>query len=472
MEQLDFYINGSWVKPNGVETLDVINPASEEKVTKISLGTADHVNEAVAAARTAFETYSQTPVEQRIDLLTTIREIYKRRLDDVADAIQTEMGAPTYLAKGAQAMVGLGHLKAAIRSLTNHNFEYEHGNFIIRHEPIGVCGLITPWNWPVNQVVSKLAPCLAAGCTAILKPSEIAPLSSMVIAEILDEAKVPAGVFNLINGMGPVVGEAMSAHPDIDMMSFTGSTRGGVAVAKASADSVKRVSQELGGKSANIILDDDNFEGSIRAGVDSCMSNTGQSCNAPTRMLVPASRKDDAYSIAKDAAEKVIAGDPKKEETTIGPLVSDVQYKKVQNLIQKGIDEGAELLIGGTGKPDGLEKGYYAKPTVFGNVENDMAISKEEIFGPVLSMLTYENIDDAVAIANDTEYGLAAYVSGEDKETLTSIARRLRAGQIHVNYGSGGADAPFGGYKQSGNGREKAEWGLEEFLEVKAIMGA
>ena len=472
MEQLNFYINGSWVKPNGVETLDVINPASEEKVTKISLGTANHVNEAVAAARTAFETYSQTPVEQRIDLLTTIREIYKRRLDDVADAIQTEMGAPTYLAKGAQAMVGLGHLKAAIRSLTNHNFEYEHGSFIIRHEPIGVCGLITPWNWPVNQVVSKLAPCLAAGCTAILKPSEIAPLSSMVIAEILDEAKVPAGVFNLINGMGPVVGEAMSAHPDIDMMSFTGSTRGGVAVAKASADSVKRVSQELGGKSANIILDDANFEGSIRAGVDSCMSNTGQSCNAPTRMLVPASRKDDAYSIAKDAAEKVIAGDPKKEETTIGPLVSDVQYKKVQNLIQKGIDEGAELLIGGTGKPDGLEKGYYAKPTVFGNVENDMAISKEEIFGPVLSMLTYENIDDAVAIANDTEYGLAAYVSGEDKETLTSIARRLRAGQIHVNYGSGGADAPFGGYKQSGNGREKAEWGLEEFLEVKATMGA
>ena len=472
MEQLDLYINGSWVKPNGVETLDVINPASEEKVTKISLGTANHVNEAVAAARTAFETYSQTPVEQRIDLLTTIREIYKRRLDDVADAIQTEMGAPTYLAKGAQAMVGLGHLKAAIRSLTNHNFEYEHGSFIIRHEPIGVCGLITPWNWPVNQVVSKLAPCLAAGCTAILKPSEIAPLSSMVIAEILDEAKVPAGVFNLINGMGPVVGEAMSAHPDIDMMSFTGSTRGGVAVAKASADSVKRVSQELGGKSANIILDDANFEGSIRAGVDSCMSNTGQSCNAPTRMLVPAARKDDAYSIAKDAAEKVIAGDPKKEETTIGPLVSDVQYKKVQNLIQKGIDEGAELLIGGTGKPDGLEKGYYAKPTVFGNVENDMAISKEEIFGPVLSMLTYENIDDAVAIANDTEYGLAAYVSGEDKETLTSIARRLRAGQIHVNYGSGGADAPFGGYKQSGNGREKAEWGLEEFLEVKAIMGA
>ena len=471
MEQLDFYINASWVKPNGVETLDVINPASEEKVTKISLGNANHVNEAVAAARKAFATYSQTPVEQRIDLLTTIREIYKRRLDDVADAIQTEMGAPTYLAKGAQAMVGLGHLKAAIRSLTNHSFEYEHGNFIIRHEPIGVCGLITPWNWPVNQVVSKLAPCLASGCTAILKPSEIAPLSSMIIAEILHEAKVPAGVFNLINGMGPIVGEAMSAHPDIDMMSFTGSTRGGVAVAKASAESVKRVSQELGGKSANIILSDAEFEKSIRAGVDSCMINTGQSCNAPTRMLVPEARKDDAYAIAKDAAEKVIAGDPKKDGTTIGPLVSDVQYEKVQNLIQKGIDEGAKLLIGGTGKPQGLEKGYYAKPTIFADVENDMTISKEEIFGPVLSMITYENIDDAVAIANDTEYGLAAYVSGENKETLTSIARRLRAGQIHINYGSAGPDAPFGGFKQSGNGREKAEWGLEEFLEVKAIMG-
>ena len=472
MEQLNFYINGSWVKPNSVETLDVINPASEEKVTKISLGTAEHVDQAVKAARKAFQSFSQTPVEQRIDLLTTIREIYKSRLDDVADAIQTEMGAPTHLAKGAQAMVGLGHLKAAIRSLTDHNFEYEHGNFIIRHEAIGVCGLITPWNWPVNQVVSQLAPCLAAGCTAILKPSEIAPLSSMVIAEILDEAKVPAGVFNLINGIGPVVGEAMSAHPDIDMMSFTGSKRGGVAVAKAAADSVKRVSQELGGKSANIILDDADFEKSISAGVDLCMSNTGQSCNAPTRMLVPAARKDDAYSIAKDAAQKVIAGDPKKEETTIGPLVSDMQYNKVQNLIQKGIDEGAEVLIGGTGKPDGLEKGYYAKPTVFANVQKDMAISKEEIFGPVLSMLTYENIDDAVAIANDTEYGLAAYVSGQDKETLTSIARRLRAGQIHINYKGGGEDAPFGGYKQSGNGREKAEWGLEQFLEVKAIMGA
>ena len=426
---------------------------------------------AVSAARAAFPSYSETPVNQRVELLTTIREIYKRRLDDVADAIQTEMGAPTYLAKGAQAMVGLGHLKAAIRSLSNHDFEYMHGEFIIRHEPIGVCGLITPWNWPVNQVVSKLAPCIASGCTAILKPSEIAPLSSMVIAEILHEAGVPAGVFNLVNGMGPVVGEAMSAHPDIDMMSFTGSTRGGVAVAKASADSVKRVSQELGGKSANIILDDESFEKSISAGVSLCMDNTGQSCNAPTRMLVPASRKEQAFAVAAKEAEKTIVGDPKSDGTIIGPLVSDVQYEKVQNLIKKGIKDGATLVAGGLGKPEGLDQGYYVKPTVFGDVKNDMTIAKEEIFGPVLSIISYDDVDHAVTIANDTEFGLAAYVSGENKEELTAIARRLRAGQVHINYGSGGANAPFGGFKQSGNGREKAEWGLEEFLEVKAIFG-
>jgi aldehyde dehydrogenase (NAD+) len=471
MDKLDFYINGEWVKPSQPKTLDVINPANEDKVATISLGNSQDVDLAVSAARAAFIPYSETPVNQRVELLTTIREIYKRRLDDVADAIQTEMGAPTYLAKGAQAMVGLGHLKAAIRSLSNHDFEYLHGEFIIRHEPIGVCGLITPWNWPVNQVVSKLAPCIAAGCTAILKPSEIAPLSSMVIAEILDEAGVPAGVFNLVNGMGPEVGAAMSAHPDIDMMSFTGSTRGGVAVAKASADTVKRVSQELGGKSANIILDDDQFEKSISDGVSLCMDNTGQSCNAPTRMLVPANRKEQAFTIAAKAAEKTIVGDPKSDDTVIGPLVSDVQYEKVQSLIERGISDGAKLVAGGPGKPAGLSQGYYAKPTVFGDVKNDMTIAKEEIFGPVLSIIAYENIDDAVTIANDTEYGLAAYVSGESKDDLTNIARRLRAGQIHINYGSGGANAPFGGFKQSGNGREKAEWGLEEFLEVKAIFG-
>ena len=472
MNKLDFYINGQWVKSSGTETVDVINPATEKAVAEISLGDPVDVDRAVTAARKAFGSYSQTPMAERIDLLTTIREIYKRRLDDVADAIQSEMGAPSHLAKGPQAMVGLAHLKAAIGALNNHEFEYMHGDFLIRHEPIGVCGLITPWNWPVNQVVSKLAPCVASGCTAVLKPSEIAPLSSLVIAEIMDEAKVPAGVFNLINGMGPVVGEAMSAHPDIDMMSFTGSTRGGVAVAKASADSVKRVSQELGGKSANIILDDDAFESSISKGVNLCMNNTGQSCNAPTRMLVPFSRKSEAFQIARKTAEQVVVGDPKEDSTVVGPLVSAVQYEKVQTLIETGLEEGATLLTGGAGKPDGLNRGYYVKPTVFGDVKNDMTIAREEIFGPVLSMITYDDIDDAVAIANDTDYGLAAYVSGQDKDTLTTIGRQLRAGQVHINYGSGGADAPFGGYKQSGNGREKAEWGLEEFLEVKAIMGA
>ena len=470
MTHTKFYINGEWVDPINPETLDVINPATEQSVATISVGSADDINKAVAAARAAFPAHAARSVAERVDMLTAVRETYKKRFDDIADAIQTEMGAPTYLARGAQAMVGLGHLKAAVRSLENHKFEYEHGNFLIRHEPIGVCGLITPWNWPINQIVSKVAPCIASGCTAILKPSEIAPLSAMVFAEIIHEAGVPAGVFNLVNGYGPVVGEAMSSHPDIDMMSFTGSTRGGVAVAKASADSVKRVAQELGGKSANIVLDDDAFETSVASGVDNCMSNTGQSCNAPTRMLVPASRHDEALAIAKAAAEKVIVGDPKDESTTIGPLVSDVQFGKVQDLIQKGIDEGATLVAGGTGKPDGMNSGYYVKPTVFGNVTNDMTIAREEIFGPVLSIISYDDTDDAVEIANDSEYGLAAYISGSDKDEMLNIARRLRAGQIHINHGSGGADAPFGGYKQSGNGREKAEWGFEEYLEVNAIL--
>ena len=472
MKKLDFYIDGKWVKPSGTEKVDVINPATEQSVAKISLGDSTDVDRAVAAARNAFKSYSQASVAERIDLLMTIRKIYKRRVDDVADAIQSEMGAPGYLAKGPQAMVGLAHLKAAIHALNNHEFEYTHGEFLIRHEPIGVCGLITPWNWPVNQVVSKLAPCIASGCTAVLKPSEIAPLSSLVIAEILDEAKVPAGVFNLINGMGPVVGEAMSSHPDIDMMSFTGSTRGGVAVAKASAESVKRVSQELGGKSANIILDDDAFESSISKGVNLCMNNTGQSCNAPTRMLIPAGRKLEACEIACKTAEQIIVGDPKDDSTVVGPLVSAAQYEKVQNLIKTGLEEGATLLTGGMGKPDGLNSGYYTKVTVFGDVSNDMTIAREEVFGPVLAIIAYDDIDEAIAIANDTDYGLAAYVSGQNKDILTTIARQLRAGQVHINYGSGGADAPFGGYKQSGNGREKAEWGLEEFLEVKAIMGS
>ncbi|MDA9734540.1 aldehyde dehydrogenase family protein [SAR116 cluster bacterium] len=466
-----FYIDGDWVNPIEPNSIPVINPASEESIGNVSIGSKEDVDKAVQAARNAFQSFSKTLVSERVELLTEIRNIYKKRFDDIATAIQTEMGAPNTLARGSQATVGLSHLKTAIRVLENHKFEFKHGSYIVRHEPIGVCGLITPWNWPINQVVSKLAPCLASGCTAVLKPSEIAPLSSMVIAEIFHEAGVPKGVLNLVNGLGPVVGEAMSNHVGIDMMSFTGSTRGGIAVARASANSVKRVCQELGGKSPNIILDDENFKISVSDGVKSCMSNTGQSCNAPTRMLVPKKRYDEALEIAIEANNKIVTGDPGSDKTDIGPLVSETQYTKVQKLIQSGIDNGANLISGGLGKPQGLETGYYVKPTIFGGVSNDMEIAREEIFGPVLCIITYKDFEDAIDIANDTEYGLAAYVSGADPNELMKYARELNAGQIHLNYGSAGSDAPFGGYKQSGNGREKAEWGLEEYLEVKAIMG-
>ena len=466
-----FYIDGDWVDPIEPNSIPVINPASEESIGNVSIGSKEDVDKAVQAARNAFQSFSKTLVSERVELLTEIRNIYKKRFDDIATAIQTEMGAPNSLARGSQATVGLSHLKTAIRVLENHKFEFKHGSYTVRHEPIGVCGLITPWNWPINQVVSKLAPCLASGCTAVLKPSEIAPLSSMVIAEIFHEAGVPKGVFNLVNGLGPVVGEAMSNHVGIDMMSFTGSTRGGIAVARASANSVKRVCQELGGKSPNIILDDENFKISVSDGVKSCMSNTGQSCNAPTRMLVPKKRYDEALEIAIEANNKIVTGDPGSDKTDIGPLVSETQYTKVQKLIQSGLDNGANLISGGLGKPQGLETGYYVKPTIFGGVSNDMEIAREEIFGPVLCIITYNDFEDAIDIANDTEYGLAAYVSGADPNELMKYARELNAGQIHLNYGSAGSDAPFGGYKQSGNGREKAEWGLEEYLEVKAIMG-
>ena len=465
-----FYINGSWVNPIKKETINIINPADESIVGKLSVGSAEDIDKAVKAARTAFSSFSESSIKERLDLLNTIRNIYKKRFDDIADAIMTEMGAPINLARGAQAMVGLGHLKTAIRVLEEHKFEYVHNGYTVRHEPIGVCGLITPWNWPINQIVSKLGPCLASGCTAILKPSEIAPLSANIIAEIIHEAGAPAGVFNMVHGIGPIVGEAMSNHPDIDMMSFTGSTRGGIAVAQASAKTVKRVSQELGGKSPNIILDDGIFEKSVTDGVKGTMSNTGQSCNAPTRMLVPATRHDEALKIAKDAAEQLTTGNPKNEETDIGPLVSEVQYNKVQRLIEAGISEGATLVTGGSGKPEELDSGYYVRPTVFGNVNNKMEIAREEIFGPVLSIIPYNSEEEAIEIANDTEYGLAAYVSGKNKDKMMMLARKIKAGQIHLNHGSAGTNAPFGGFKQSGNGREKAEWGLEEFLEVKAIM--
>tara|TARA_Y100001934_G_scaffold76312_1_gene94948 strand:+ start:581 stop:1999 length:1419 start_codon:yes stop_codon:yes gene_type:complete len=472
MNLLKFYIDGKWVDPVKPDVIDVINPASEKSIGNVSVGSKADIDKAVKAARNAFQNFSKTLVSERVELLTEIRNIYKKRFDDIASAIQTEMGAPINLARGSQATVGLSHLKTAIRVLENHKFEFNHGNYLVRHEPIGVCGLITPWNWPINQVVSKLAPCLASGCTAVLKPSEIAPLSAMVIAEIFHEAGVPNGVFNLVNGLGPVVGEAMSSHDGIDMMSFTGSTRGGIAVAKASANTVKRVSQELGGKSPNIILDDENFQISVSGGVKSCMENSGQSCNAPTRMLVPKNRYNEALEIAVNINNGIITGDPGSEKTDIGPLVSETQYNKVQKLIQSGIDNGANLISGGLGKPQGLEIGYYVKPTIFSNVTNDMEIAREEIFGPVLCIITYNNFEEAIDIANDTEYGLAAYVSGADPNELMRYARQLNAGQIHLNYRSGGSDAPFGGYKQSGNGREKAEWGLEEYLEVKAIMGS
>ena len=466
-----FYINGQWVDPVKDETINIINPANESVIGQLNVGNEQDIDKAVTAAKKAFSNFSITPVQERLELLTEIRNIFKKRFDDIVDAITTEMGAPIKLSRGAQAAVGLGHLKTAIRVLENHKFEYEFNGSLIRHEPIGVCGLITPWNWPINQTISKLGPCLASGCTAILKPSEISPLSANVIAEIIHEAKAPAGVFNMVHGLGPIVGEALSSHQDVDMMSFTGSTRGGIAVAQASAKTVKRVSQELGGKSPNIILDDSAFESSVKIGVEKIMENTGQSCNAPTRMLVPKTRHDEAMQIAKLVAENLKTGDPKEESTDIGPLVSDVQYEKVQKLIESGINAGAKLVTGGTGRPSHLNKGYYVKPTVFGDVDNKMEIAQEEIFGPVLSIIPYDSEDEAVEIANDTDYGLSAYIAGENTERLREIGRKIRAGQVHINYGSGGTNAPFGGFKQSGNGREKAEWGLEEFLETKAIMG-
>ena len=472
MKLTKFYINGEFTDPSSNETLGIINPATEEEIGIVALGSIEDVDRAVYSARKAFSVSSKLSKTDRLDILKTVRENYKKRFNDLSEAIRLEMGAPIKLAEGAQAATGLGHLKTAIRVLENHEFEYKHGDYIVREEPIGVCGLITPWNWPINQIVSKVAPAFAAGCTVILKPSEIAPLSAMIIAEIMHESKIPAGMFNLVNGLGNIVGEAMSAHKDIDMMSFTGSTRGGVAVATASAATVKRVSQELGGKSANIILDDDSFTKSITNGVTHVMSNTGQSCNAPTRMLVPLSRHDEALDIAKKSVENIKVGKPDDINTDLGPLVSITQYNKVQNLIEKGIEEGAQLVSGGKGKPDGFEKGYYVKPTIFGNVSNNMIIAKEEIFGPVLSIIPYDDIEHAVSIANDTVYGLAAYVTGEDQKKCLEVARELRAGQISLNYGSSGPSAPFGGYKQSGNGREKAEWGLDEFLEIKAIMGS
>ena len=472
MDYTKFFIDGAWVDPVEAATIDVINPATEKPFAQVSAGSAADVDLAVAAARRAFDSYSGWSVEQRLELLEKIRVVYKNYFDDIAQAISDEMGAPLDLARGYQTKLGYAHVKSAIKALLNFKFESTEEDMILRYEPIGVCGMITPWNWPMNQVAVKVMPALAAGCTMVLKPSEESPLDAMIFTEVLRESGVPAGVFNLVNGYGPVVGEAMSRHPDIDMMSFTGSTRGGIAVAKAAADTVKRVGQELGGKSPNIILRDMDVAEAVTEGVHYMMMNSGQSCNAPTRMLVPRDRIDEAIAAAKAAAESIGVDDPAKPGEHIGPVVNKTQFDKIQGLIQRGIDEGATLVTGGTGRPAHLSTGYYVKPTIFADVDNDMTIAREEIFGPVLVILAYDDEDQAVAIANDTEYGLAAYVCSHEMERAKAVARRLRAGQVAINYIGGSTDAPFGGYKQSGNGREKGKWGLEEFLELKAITGS
>jgi|TARA_B110000438_G_scaffold175050_1_gene167330 aldehyde dehydrogenase (NAD+) len=467
-----FYINGEWVDPAESSTsMDVLNPATEEVIGKIAMGSAADVDKAVIAAKDAFDSFSQTTVEERLALLGKIIEVYQSRYDEIAETISMEMGAPLSLSKAAQAATGLGHFAQAIEILQGFEWEETKGKTLIRKEPIGVVGMITPWNWPINQISCKVAPALAAGCTMILKPTEIAPLNAMLFAEIMDEAGVPAGVFNLVNGDGLTVGEAMSSHPSIDMMSFTGSTRAGIAVAKGAANTVKRVAQELGGKSANIILDDADFESAVTGGAKHCFNNSGQSCNAPTRMLVPEARHDEAKEIAKRAAESTKVGDPFAEDTGMGPVVSEMQFDKIQGLIEKGIEEGAELVVGGPGKPEGLNAGYYVRPTVFANVNNDMTIAREEIFGPVLSILPYENEEQAIEIANDTEYGLYGYVSSGDVEHAKKVANRIRAGSVAINGAAADFSAPFGGYKQSGNGKEWGPFGFDEFLEIKAVIG-
>ena len=466
-----FYINGEWVEPSTSATLEVINPATEESIDSIALGGPADVDKAVAAAKAAFETFSQTSREERVALLEKIIAAYSARMGEVAAVISQEMGAPMPLANAAQAPAGVGHFMTTLEVLKTFEFEEDIGTSHVVREPAGVCGFITPWNWPINQIACKVAPALAAGCTMVLKPSEVAPFNAILFAEILDDAGVPAGVFNLVNGDGPTVGVALSSHPDVDMMSFTGSTRAGIEVAKNAAPTVKRVAQELGGKSANIILDDADFQAAISRDVFGMCMNSGQSCNAPTRMLVPNARMDEAAAIAKAAAENVKVGAPDAEGTTIGPVVSEVQFNKIQGLIEKGIEEGAKLETGGPGRPDGLNQGYYVKPTVFSHVTNDMTIAREEIFGPVLSLIGYEDDEDAVRIANDTVYGLSGYISSGDPERAKAIARQIRSGNVHLNGAPVDQSAPFGGYKQSGNGREWGSHGFEEFLEVKAIMG-
>jgi len=470
-EYTQFYINGEWVDPVKPNTIDVINPATEEVCAHISLGSEEDVNRAVAAAKAAFQTFSRTSVKERIELLESCIEVYQKYYNDIADAIREEMGAPKELAAGAQAYTGLGHLQEAAKILKTFKFEEDLGPHRVFKEPIGVCGLITPWNWPVNQISCKVSPALAVGCTMVLKPSEVAPLSAYLYAKVMDEAGVPAGVFNLVNGDGPVVGTALSKHPDVDMMSFTGSTRAGTLVAQNAAPTVKRVTQELGGKSPNIVLEDADLEKAITGGVLHMYNNTGQSCNAPSRMLVPRARLAEAEAIAARVSESVVVGDPAADGTTMGPVVSEVQFNKIQGLIEKGVSEGAKVVTGGPGRPDGISKGYFIRPTVFSGVNNDMTIAREEIFGPVLVMIPYDSEEEAIRIANDTPYGLAGYVQSGDIKHAREVASRIRAGNVHINGASGGFDVPFGGFKQSGNGREWGAHGFTDFLEIKAVEG-
>ena len=468
-DKLDLFINGSWVESKSTEKIEVINPANEELIGHITAGTKDDINNAVQAACNAFKTYQYTSKDERIELLNNIVAEYENRYDDFVQTITEEMGAPIWLSEKAQASTGIKNIYETLDALKDYQFEKPEGEYTLIKEPIGVIGMITPWNWPMNQITTKVSAALAAGCTMVLKPSEISPYCAMLLAEVFDKAGVPNGVFNVVNGYGPTVGAALSEHPDVAMMSFTGSTRAGIAVAQASAVSVKRVHQELGGKSSNIILDDvADLEKSVKGGAGHCFLNSGQSCNAPTKMLVSAKNYDKAVEVAVQTANSTTVGDP-QEEFRIGPIANKVQYEKILRMIEIGIEEGASLVAGGIEKPEGYEKGYYVKPTVFANVTNDMTIAKEEIFGPVLSIIKYENEDEAIEIANDTEYGLAGYVQGEP-EHAKEVARKIRAGQVIINGGARGTGAPFGGYKSSGNGREHGLHGLEECLETKAVI--
>ena len=464
------YINGSWIDGKGRDPLAVINPATEEVIHNILLANEDDLDNAIKSAKNAFKSFSFSTKDQKIDLFNNIIEVFKTRLDDLANIISIEMGAPITLSKKAQAPSGLGHFMNTLSEIKNFKFEEDLDSTIIRKEPVGVCGLITPWNWPINQISCKVAPALAAGCTVVLKPSEVAPLSSIVFTEILHDAGVPKGVFNLVQGDSKI-GIAMSKHKDIDMVSFTGSTKAGISVAINSANTVKRVTQELGGKSANIILRDADFEKSFKKGVFACMSNSGQSCNAPTRMIIPLEKMEDAIKLSKEVSKSILLGDPQKPETTLGPLANKNQFEKVKNYIEVGITEGATLVVGGSSYPENIKKGYFIQPTIFANVKNTMSIATDEIFGPVLVIIGYKNESDAVDIANDSEYGLAGYISSSDIKKAKSLAKEIRTGMVHINYAPVNQKAPFGGYKKSGNGREWGKYGIEEFLENKSIIG-